>query len=201
MTDKIILLDGSKKLHSKIPLEVIAEIAKLRQVETEYHDCPDFLKTFIDMAYKPKRKQVDAYALTNALHQTQEMKDRYEAGKIIVIDQDAFSGDEDCNFFFGALSKCPESLGYVLVSTARMQSENHARDIIRHEVGHMFGAPSEARNNTYELYGLHCSNTDCVMQQKDSVAKAVRYAEQRAKRNAGTYCGQCEQDIQNFRVK
>ena len=123
------------------------------------------------------------------------MRDRYEAGKLIIIDEDAYSGDEDCNWFFGALSKVPDSLGYLFVSTARMQSENQARDILRHELGHMFGAPSQGRSNTYDLWGLHCSNDLCVMQQKASVGQAVKYAEQRAKAGAPTYCSQCEEDI------
>lgn len=203
MTDKIILFDGSRKLHSRIPLEAIAEIAKARGqgIEVDYRECPGFLQPFIERAFEPERSQVNAYSLTNDLHQQPELRRNYEAGKLIIVDEDAYSGDPACNWFFGALSKCPESLGYLFVSTNRMQSENHTRDTFRHELGHMFGAPSEGRSNTYESDGLHCSNDLCVMQQKDTVHDAVAFAEQRAMANAPTFCSQCKEDIQRFEVK
>jgi len=201
MTDKIVLMDGSRKVHARVPLVAIAEIARLRGVETEYQECPEFLEQFVRMAYKQERRQVNACTLTNALHQTPEMRERYNAGKVIVVDNDIYSGDENCNWFFGGFSECPGSLGYIVLSTARMQSENHMKDIVRHELGHMFGAPSKRRSNTYELYGLHCSNSGCVMQQKDTVAEAVEYAELRASRSSPNYCKQCEQDIQRFELK
>jgi len=198
MSDKIILLDGSKRLHCRIPLEAIAEIARLRNLDVEYQECPDFLQTFIDMAYESERKQVNAERFTQALHMTDEMKARYEAGKLIIIDNDVYSGDKDCNFFFGGFSKVPNSLGYITLSTKRVSSIPQARDLIRHELGHMFGAPSQGRSNTYENQGLHCSNDLCVMQQKDNVRDAINYAQQRAKANAVTYCGQCEGDIRRI---
>lgn len=197
MTDKIVLLDGSRRLNKSVPLEAIAEIARLRQVDIEYHECPDFLQTFVDMAYEPERNQVNAHKFTQALHITNEMKSRYEAGKLIILDKDVYSGDKDCNFFFGGFCQVPDSLGYITLSTARVVNEPQARDLIRHEIGHMFGAPSTGRKNTYELYGLHCSNDLCVMQQKESVTQAIAYANQRAKLNARTYCEQCEQDIRS----
>lgn len=200
MADKIILLDGSRRLHKDISLEAIAEIARLRKLEIEYQECPEFLQTFVDIGYEPSRKQVNAERFTQALHMTDEMKSRYEAGKVIIVDNDIYSGDRDCNFFFGGFSQAPGSLGYITLSTARVSTMPQARDLIRHELGHMFGAPSEERANTEQSLGLHCLNHLCVMQQKLTLAEAVRYAEQRARMNAGTYCGQCEQDIQDFRV-
>jgi len=200
MTDKIILLDGSRRLHKDVPLEAIAEIARLRELEVEYQECPEFLQTFVDIGYEPARKQVNAERFTQALHMTDEMKSRYKAGKVIILDNDLYSGDKDCNFFFGGFSQAPSSLGYITLSTARVSTMPQARDLIRHEFGHMFGAPSDGRTDTEQNLGLHCLNPLCVMQQKDTVDEAVRYAEQRARMNAGTYCGQCEQDIRDFRV-
>ncbi len=195
MSEKLVLLDGSRKLHCRIPLEAIEEIQRIRNVDIEYHECPDFLRQFEEMAYEPRRKQVNAHLFTQALHMTDEMKTRHSEGKLIILDSDIYSGDSDCNWFFGGYSQVQDSLGYVTLSTARVNSNIQARDLIRHELGHMFGAPSTQRSNTYELGGLHCSNDLCVMQQKMSVDEAIKYSQERARLNAETYCPQCQLDI------
>ena len=73
------------------------------------------------------------------------------------------------------------------------------KDILRHELGHLFGAPNEQRQDIYAHLGMHCQTDLCVMQQKESMDIAKQYANLRARLNAGTYCEKCQQDIINFK--
>ena len=84
----------------------------------------------------------------------------------------------------------------MLVSTARMEDETVARHVLRHELGHMFGAPSVARINTEESLGLHCTNDPCTMQQKLSVAEALKHAYKIDGNKP--YCPQCTKDITEY---
>jgi predicted Zn-dependent protease len=199
MDDRIIVLDGSKRIHKDIPLEAIREIAGLRPLEVEYHECPGFVGNLVRQAYNPQRNQVNQRAMLNALHNNSKVQESPRAGKIVLFDEDLY--DTGLNWCFGGFTGVDEGLGYILISSAKIKSIEHARDLNRHEIGHMFGAPSLARERTRSAIrnlGLHCTTPGCVMQQKTDLKEAVRYASQRAKMNAPTYCGICEQNIRDY---
>ena len=102
------------------------------------------------------------------------------------------------NWCFGGFTATRNGLGYVLMSSARINDSDLAKDLLRHELGHMFGAPSQRRTNTSEMLGNHCLNDLCVMQQRLSIEEAVKYAKQRKRANAEVYCCQCENDITEY---
>lgn len=193
MKDKIILIDGSRKLDVGVPMSVLQDLSQLRGLDFEAFCEPNLIDEFVRYAYNLKRNQVDATILVNLMNQHYFSAGEYEAGKLIILDQDIYT--KPLNFCFGVHSPVQESLGYTVFSTNRTKNENHAKDIIAHELGHVFGAPSLGRTNTYKQLGNHCSNRLCVMQQKMSVLESIKYADLRARKNAPTYCGQCMEDI------
>jgi len=72
----------------------------------------------------------------------------------------------------------------------------HFKYIMTHELGHVYGAASKGRSNTYELLGTHCSN-DCVMQQDRTTdgGKARAYELHRRRR---TFCDQCAHEMRSL---
>jgi len=195
MKETLILFDGSRKLHKDVPMAAIEEIARLRPLDVEYCECPGLIDNFSAQALDKTRNQVNTRQFLEKINDTEIMQHYAEAGKLIIVDHDLFS--EGMNWGFGVSVGDSRGLGYVLLSTARVQSIPQAKDIVSHELGHMFGAPSKPRTNTTENLGIHCINDLCVMQQKAGLFDAIKYAKQRA--GAKTYCEQCEQDIRGFR--
>lgn len=112
---------------------------------------------------------------------------------IIIIEKDLyFTG---LNWCFGGYTP---SHGCIIISTARLQSENHMYDLIGHEMGHLLNTCPEERTNTIEMLGSHCTNDLCVMQQKMTVKEAVEYTTRRHEANAPLYCEQCINDIKKY---
>jgi len=196
MIDKVVIFDASERMHISLPLEVIAEINRIRPVGAIQTVSKDFVDKFARGSYNERRGQVNVDSFVNDISTAPVMQKFYKNGKLILLDYDLYG--EGLNWCFGGFTPTNVGLGYVILSTAKMQNNGQARDWLRHELGHMFGAPSTSRKNTYESLGLHCSTPLCVMQQKLTVDEAVRYAEQRARANATTYCRDCEKDIKNF---
>ena len=198
MTDRIIFLDGSKKLSKKIVIEGMRDIDKIRPLEVDYVKCPEIINTIAQKVYNPKRNQIDATGFLQHIMNT-KFAEYVNQGKIILLDYDIYDAtDPNSNWFFGGFSGTNRGLGYITLSTARLQDEIHARDLVRHEIGHMFNAPKEGRTNTYENLGLHCKNRLCVMQQKDTVPDSIKYTHKRARKKAQTYCTQCAKDIKDY---
>lgn len=195
MKDEIILINASK-MPEDVVESAFQDISKIRDLRVIPAEARGFLESQIAESFSPQRRQVQGRQLLDRINSSGIGKFTSQ-GKIIIIDNDIYY--PGLNWCFGGYTETDRGLGYILISTARMKSENHAKDILRHEIGHMFGAPSQGRSNTYGNLGLHCSNDLCVMQQKDGLREAVSYAEQRARLNAGTYCSQCEDDIRRIR--
>ena len=200
MADKILFLDGSRKLNVEVVIAALSDIDKIRELEIEYFECSDMIDDFARQAYNPKRDQLKAIKFLHKMHNTG--LGRCQEGKLIITDYDLYDEtDPDSKWFFGGFNGTNHGLGYITLSTARLQDEVHARDLVRHEAGHMFNAPSKGRNNTYELLGLHCSNDLCVMQQKDTVPSSIKYAHLRARKKSRVFCNQCEKDISEYVVR
>jgi len=194
--DKVYILNASKKLSTDTIIDGIADIAALRNVGIKEVDCQGAISKIANQCYNPKRGQMDCDMFLDKIHNTNFMRRNPEEAKIITLDHDFYA--PSLNWCFGGFNGTTNGLGYIQLSTARLQNEDHARDLVRHELGHMFGAAPAGRPNTYEHLGSHCSNDLCVMQQKDTVQSAAKYAKQRKKLNVATFCGQCEDDILNF---
>ena len=202
--DHIHVFDMSERLHIDATFDVLKEIGKLRDLSFYSVGNPDvLLNPYIEKNFNPKRNQLHSRGLIKDIVKTGFHNDFKRDGKIIIVDEDLY--DDGLNWCFGGFMGTRIGIGYILLSTSRLQNDYHARDLIRHEIGHMFGAPSDNRacelnGNVYEHLGLHCSNDLCVMQQKDRVDFSVKYAIKRARLNADTYCSQCTNDIRNYEV-
>jgi predicted Zn-dependent protease len=142
--------------------------------------------------YVASRKQLNADTFLEAFHRKPEMIPLLDQYKIILLDYDLFL--PGLNWFMGGLSN---NYNYLTISCARAKNGDQLKDMIRHEIGHLFGAPSEGRNNTTECLGLHCVNDYCTMQQKSSAVEFWNWTQYRLKAGAPAYCDQCIKDIKN----
>ena len=201
MVDAIYLFNGSRRLDPEIPLGVLRELQGIRPLEIqEIGEADSFLDTVIPEAFDAGRQQVNMLTLVQRINREESLGSLGMAGKVVVVDHDAYFGAGN-NWSFGVYIPTSFGLGYVVVSSARFEDETLAKYTLKHELGHMFGAPSEGRSNTTESLGLHCVTDLCTMQQKLSVRSALGYA-RRVERSAETaYCHQCTTDIQRYTPK
>jgi len=197
MEDRILLLNASN-ISEELIIQSLLDVDKIRPLIIDIEpDAKSILQSCLSRNYNSRRNQVDASGLMNDIHFI--FRKLWMPGKLILFDYDLYDGsDPRSNWFFGGFAGTVRGLGYITLSASRLSDKIHARDLIRHEVGHMFNAPSSGRSNTYENLGLHCSNSLCVMQQKDTVTSSIKYAHERERRKARTYCLQCERDIANY---
>lgn len=199
--DTIYLIDGSKKLNRNVPLGVIGEFNKFRPIEARVIDEP-YLNEF---ARKTNRGKVNYLSLCdNVINyfvedapNIQTKIDRLNGGKLIILDEDIRS--DRTNVSFGGSMSCRYGgLGTSVVSTARLPTVASAKHVIRHELGHMFGAANEGRSNTKYTMGWHCTNDLCTMQQKANLEEAINYAHEIKNSKKKPFCPQCEEDIQKY---
>jgi predicted Zn-dependent protease len=186
-------------MHARLPLGAILDVASLRgKPQLDYFDAQALIDNFSRKYLNEERGQVHAGDMLEALNETEVMQHYSDAGKVIVLDEDIYN--EGLNWCFGNMTRTSRGLGYIILSTNRLQDETHARDLIRHEVGHMFNAPSQGREGTTESLGTHCLTPSCVMQQKLDVNEAVKYAHERKKNNSPIFCQDCESDIRSYQA-
>ncbi len=197
MTDEIILMNISR-MPNELVETALQDINAIKPLKIIPAEARGFLEKQIALSYNQDRKQVNGKKLLAGINRS-DIGRYTQPGKLVLIENDLYY--PQVGWCFGGFTGTDTGLGYILMSSARMQTPAQATDILKHELGHMFGAPSEGRTNTYQHLGLHCSSDLCVMQQKDSVPQAIAYADQRAKANARTYCEQCEHDIRSFESK
>ena len=199
MVDTIYVLNGSRKLDKRLPLEVITELNSIRPVDAQEMGNADvFLDRVVGEVFEPQRRQVHFVRLLEKINAAQLLNSLRREGKFIVVDADLYS-DSASNWCFGGFCPTEYGLGYLMVSAARFEDDVLARQVLRHEFGHLFGAPSKGRSNTVEELGLHCTTDLCTMQQKLSVAEAKKSALQIEKAGSFPYCPQCTEDIQRYR--
>ena len=184
-------------MHASLPLTAMHEVTVLRgEPKIERVEAQALTDNFAAKYHNRQRNQVDGRAFLQALNETEVMQHYPDAGKIILLDSDLYVGR--LNWCFGSMTSTLGGLGYIVLSTNRMKDTIHAKDIIRHELGHMFKAPSQGRRNTKESLGLHCTMSDCVMQQKLDVREAIRYAHQRSRKSSPIFCPDCEKDLRAY---
>ena len=197
--DEIIVINISD-MPSELVGKALGDIDRIRPLIITPAEARGFLESQIAASYNSLRGQVNGRELIKRVNESGIGK-FVQPGKLIIINEDLYY--PSTGWVFGGYTPTSDGRGlsgggYILLSTARARVPELATDILRHELGHMFGAPSEGRTNTAESLGLHCVNDICVMQQKLTLAEAVRYAKQRASAGASTYCAQCEADIQRY---
>ena len=199
MADTIYILNGSRKLDIGILLGVIRELDSIRAVNIQQvKNVESFLDNIVEETFERKREQTHYDRLLRKINATKELNNLWREGKLIIVDTDLYS-DSTNNWCFGGFCPTKYGLGYLLVSTARFEDNTLAKQVLHHEIGHMFGAPSEGRTNTIEELGLHCTNDLCAMQQKITVSEARKYAHKIEKKDLFPYCLQCTEDIQKYR--
>ncbi|RMD67204.1 hypothetical protein D6817_02245 [Candidatus Pacearchaeota archaeon] len=200
MSNRLYLFNASRKLRREVISKALEPICQVKELDVrEVEDCRDIIEPFVEAAFNPARGQAHGQKVLDSLHSTrvfgQELGDD---GKLIIIDRDLYS-DYATNWCFGGFCPVSNSLGYILLSTARISDETLGEHIVRHELGHMFGAPSEGRTNTVDILGLHCSNNLCTMQQQLSVPEALRYAHRIKSAGIFPFCEQCVEDMRRYR--
>jgi len=187
--------------------KALKEIGNYRQVKVQpqpgvrHSQVSQRAMDLVHRYYDARRDQVNAGELLD--HFTIRLMGRADVGEITRPDifkyQRVFLLDQDIhtnktNWVFGFFQQ-RGPLKFLISSKSRMTSDAHAYDHLVHELGHMYGAPSPGRENTTMHLGLHCTNKLCVMQQRDTVASAKKYVEQRLRAKATTFCQQCRVDL------
>jgi predicted Zn-dependent protease len=163
-----------------------------------------FVRELVEATFNSERNQVKYSEFYKQFIHSSEFRQIAFYGKLVIIDEDLY--DDGLNWCFGGFGptfirqRGKFGLGQVILSSARIIDVTHARDWLRHEIGHMFNAPSKRRKNTVESLGLHCTCNLCVMQQKLRVDESYKYSIERAKKKAYTYCPYCEKDIRDYVV-
>ena len=107
---------------------------------------------------------------------------------------------EDCIFIIGQAMAGILSIISVhrFLSLDSELSKGCVKTETMHEIGHMFGLPSEQRSDgtTEESIGLHCTNT-CIMRQGLTIPKDfVRLTKDRLAR--GPFCATCLRELRQF---
>lgn len=195
MVDTVHIMNGSKKLDTRMFLEVFAELYCMRPVSIRMGTgAREFAEDILGEVYEPHRRQVHYSRLLEKIMANPGIEGYWKDGKVFVVDADLYADGAD-RWCFGGFTKTNVGLGYILLSAARLEDGVLAKQVLRHEVGHMFGAPSRGRKNTVEMLGPHCINDLCTMQQKLSVmdAKSLSYQIQDA--GLFPYCDDCARDI------
>jgi len=200
MKDKIMILDGSRRLHIDNTLEVLSNLRNIRQIQQRIwksFDLP-FIDSYVAQAYNSGRAQVDVEEFMARLSMNNHLqRENYDALKIVLIDKDMYSSREGTNFGFGVTFAYDNANKYVIVSTARLRDELHARHVLAHELGHAFGAPSSERQDVYNSLGMHCEDRNCTMHQELSGESSYQQA-QRIARQGRVYCPSCTEDIRGY---
>jgi len=106
---------------------------------------------------------------------------------------------KDLNYFLGVNRKALSRRGYLLNTTIISCGENSPfemdaltfQSVLKHELGHRFGATDQRNRNPGGLYnykelGTHCTTPGCIM----NVANSLRDGQLAARRRA-TYCPAC----------
>jgi predicted Zn-dependent protease len=199
--DKIYIFNASRKIADSIIEKSISEIGRLNPLEgILVENSENMISECIRDSFNEQRNQVNYSSfLFSFLDSLKQKGLDNQTKKIAFFDEDLYMGN--VGWVFGGYQPIPLSPGLIILSGHRLIDPLQMKDIICHELGHMFNAPSNGRKNTYELLGLHCSNYLCVMKQNMSIQKAVRYAHKRLARNADTFCDECQNDIKSYFYK
>ena len=191
------LLDGTRDLkYGKIFLDVLKELVRYQEVSVT--PAPgeidmsgyNYVKSLEKSSYNSARDQCKQSSLLTRIANDHVSRDKQ---RVIFTEKDLF--DEGLNWCFGGYAQATDGQQFVLVSVDRVKNGNHWFDLLAHELGHMYGAASEGRSNTYESLGSHCLNDLCVMKQNLTVDSAIAYANRRHALNAPTFCYQCAEEL------
>lgn len=148
-------------------------------------------------------QQIDVEAVMDLLRNEPYQEQPHWEVFITGADLNLRVGREYINFVFGAT--LPE---FATVQSINRLSESipsgnlrnaMIRRLLRHEVGHMFGLPSQNRRNTEEKLGQHCVNP-CTMRQGVSIPE-WRDLTIEEHNNGIHFCTDCQHDLAQSRSK
>lgn len=186
MKDKIIILNASRKIFTDYTIKVIKEIQRIRDLDVQVNK--DTMLTNRLMRDKAKggargyNGNISIDALQNIIEEENPAfgKDS-EAGKIVILDEILYG------FFAfeygnpGVILKVPDCRGFIIATSHKNSGKYRFKDTMRHELGHMFGAPNRERARG------HCLVRGCVM--GAFVSKTPSHSH---------YCTRCRNDIANY---
>jgi len=204
MKDKIIILDGSERLHINTTLKALDEIKTIRGIDQDVWKSWDisYINPLLAAGYNPQRDQVDIFRLGQEFMRRDWLHNQNRDWlKILITDKGIYdSRINGLSFGFGVTFPFSDGNKYIIVSTANLGNEGmelHAGHVLMHEIGHAFGAPNSARLGVYNSLGIHCPDSDCTMHQEltgeSSYNQAIRVA-----RNGVYFCPSCTEDIRRY---
>jgi hypothetical protein len=200
MVDKILILDGSERLHVRTTLKSLDSIGEVRNVpqHRDLNHVSGFVNSLAQKAYNPYIRQIDVNSFVQQLDRNRELEKYSDFLKIIVLDHYLCSENQGVSNAMGV--SIPDNYGnqYLLVSAPILGDEEHAQHVITHELGHAFGAPSKYRRDVYELLGLHCVKNNCTMHQEIRIADSIAQAKL-VKQAGRPFCYSCANDIRRYR--
>tara|TARA_B100000315_G_scaffold191068_1_gene181228 strand:- start:123 stop:935 length:813 start_codon:yes stop_codon:yes gene_type:complete len=163
---------------------------------------------YVDTAFNPPRRQVNANLALKALLDCPYQKER-EHYHVLLTAHDIY--DNNTNFLVGLAS----GRNSTIISTARFRPisdstmrEETIRQEVYHEVGHLLGLvqdrlrldhPRKGLDIEYNL-GPHCTN-DCAVRQGSIVPNNwIDFVDDRL-RTGQIYCDPCTADLKDFFIK
>ena len=157
--------------------------------------------------YSKERKQFDGGVVAGRIKQ----KDNHTNNdKLIVLLDEDINGTtlEPNRYLFGV----SDGRSISTISFARLRIGNYnneaketlekiglnedevKKQVLYHEIGHLFGLPNGERNDLEYKFGAHCANPRCAMRQGTSIVKFWEHAKERLE-TGQIYCKRCEADL------
>lgn len=202
MSLELLLLNGSRnKIVNKVVKIAASEVSKANCKQLNVKclgrniEMYNLVKEIEEEAYNPLRDQIKVEALNQSVW---DYFKNYPYNPIILAtDKDLYS--DKTNYCLGATTNY-YGKNIVIISQKRIEYFDHLIISTTHELGHVFGAASKNRKNTEENLGIHCTNPNCVMQQKINLNESIKYARRiytlfKIGCLPSLFCKDCQNDI------
>lgn len=79
------------------------------------------------------------------------------------------------------------------INTTACNNKNLFKNIIKHELGHVFRATYEKRNNVVQALGEHCTNADCLMEPYSS-----QFTAHLSQNETVPFCNECMESMREY---
>lgn len=162
-------------------------IIKIKQIDNPYN---------IENEKMDNGRQIDA---SGVLFNIEEKSYRDPHYGIVLTHEDLNSSYKSVNLLVGLAQR---DTGAV-ISTYRFQEQQHKlkneilKTQVMHEIGHVFGTPSDSREeNVEDNLGLHCTNK-CVMRQRRHVPDGWKELT-KDRLESHPYCNDCKNDLRRY---
>ena len=180
-TQKIYIFNGTDKNLDSMLVSTLSGINNIVPLDPILVNNPRrYLLKHIAKSLDPETKEVIAPDFLARFHNAYFRRDKSGSGKVIFLEGDAVCGG-------GVLGVANEIKygGYVVISKKTLADEVLAKDVLRHEMGHMFGLK-------------HCTKDPfCVMKESRSLCESIFFVYKRLDENSPIYCPSCEDAIKD----